>query len=386
MKKTLILAMAILSASAAKAQLSEAEALAAIEANNPGLRAARLDLDAQMAQSEAETKMPDLELGGGYLWPGRKDFSVSQAIDWAVVSRQKRKTAAARDTLLAAHYAAARQETLLNARLAWIEATFQTALIDIHTRHTEAIGRIALAVQRRLDAGNARQIDANYAQLAYAAANRQLTLAAADRDEALLTLKSLNGGEPIDHAEAAFAPAAMPTDFETWYADRSRRAPSLKATAAQANVARAESREARLATAPQVAIGVMGEFSEDEKFKGVTLSMSLPLWRGSRARDAANLSAEAAAARHQAAAVGDRAEAETLWARTSRLRQAAQEFRAAVSRADNTELQAKALEAGEISVTEALEAAAALYSAEEEALEAERDFRVSLARLTAHEL
>lgn len=369
-----------------RAQISEADALAAIESNNPTLRAVRLETEAEKAATAADGKMPDLEVEVGYLWPGRKDFSVSQPIDWSVVSRQKRKTAAARDTLAAASYAAARQEVLLEARLAWIDATYQAALMKVRSRHAEAIGQIALVVQRRLDAGDARQMDANAATLAYAATMRQLTLASADRNAALLRLKALNGGKEIAHAEVAFAPVRMPSDFETWYAQHARRTPSLMATSAQSNVAQNESREMRMATAPQMTVGFAGEFTDDEKFKGVTVAVSLPLWRGRTSRNAAALAAEAAESRHQAACANDRAEAEAAWERTVRLRQAAQEFRVAIGRTDNTDLLTKALNAGEASVTEALEASATFYAAEEEALAAERDFHEALARLMASDL
>ncbi len=381
-----LLSAALATTIATNAQQSYADALASIESNNPTLRAIRQETDAQKAQSATSRKMPDLEVELGYLWPGRKDVSASQPLDWSVMSGQSRRLAEARDSLAESQYAASRQEILLDARLTLIEATYQTALTGLRSQRAEALGRIALCVSRRLDAGDARQMDANNATMAYASASRQLTLAQADLDDALIHLKALNGGEPLLPSIAQFPPAPMPADFDSWYARAQRLSPQLMSSAAQASIARGERRQARMNAAPQLSVGFMGEFSQEEKYKGVTLGISLPLWRSRQTRDAAAHAEQAATSRHNATVLNDRAQAEAAWNRALQLGEIAKSMRQAVTSTSNADLLAKALEAGQISVSECLAASAILFEAEEDALSAERDYQVAVARLTACEL
>lgn len=380
------LSAALATTIATSAQQSYSDALATIESNNPTLRAIRQETDAAKAQTASSRKMPDLEIELGYLWPGRKDVSASQPLDWSVMSGQSRHLAEARDSLAESEYAASRQEILLDAHLTLIEATYQTALTGLRSQRAEALGRIALCVARRLDAGDARQMDANNASMAYASAARQLTLAQADLDDALTHLKALNGGEPLLPSIAQFPPAPMPSDFDSWYARAQRLSPQLMTSAAQVSIARGERRQARMSVAPQVSIGFMGEFSQEEKYKGVTLGVSLPLWRSRQTRDAAARAEQAAASRHQAAVLNDRAQAEAAWNRALQLGEIAVAMRQAVNSTSNVDLLAKALESGQISVAESLAASAILFEAEEDALAAERDYQIAVARLTACEL
>lgn len=368
------------------AQLPEAQVLDSIESNNLTLQALRQDADALKAAANTSRKMPDLEVSLGYLWPGRKDISASQPLDWAVISGLNHRIVEAKGLLYDNQYAISRQEILLDARLTIIEATYQTALTNLRSKRAEALANIALFIQRRLDAGDARQMDANNAAMAHASALRQLALAQADLEGTLLHLNALNGDKPISPQLSQFTPIALPDNFDAWFFHLIRISPQLKVSAAQASIAMGEHREARAQSAPQLSIGFMGEFSDDEKYKGVTLGVTLPLWRSRQSRNATTLSAQAAVAHHTAAVVSTRAEAQAAWNRAKQLAKVATDMRQAIQSTSNADLLAKALEAGEISLTECLTAADIYFEAEEEALAAERDYQIAAAQLTACEL
>lgn len=368
------------------AQLPEAQVLDSIESNNLTLQALRQDADALKAAANTSRKMPDLEVSLGYLWPGRKDISASQPLDWAVISGLNRRIVEAKGLLYDNQYATSRQEILLDARLTIIEATYQTALTNLRSKRAEALANIALFIQRRLDAGDARQMDANNAAMAHASALRQLALAQADLEGTLLHLNVLNGDKPISPQLSHFTPIALPDNFDAWFFHLIRVSPQLKVSAAQASIAMGEHREARAQSAPQISIGFMGEFSDEEKYKGVTLGVTLPLWRSRQSRNATALSAQATVAHHTAAVVSTRAEAQAAWNRAKQLAKVAKDMRQAIQSTSNADLLAKALEAGEISLTECLTAADIYFEAEEEALAAERDYQIAAAQLTACEL
>lgn len=169
MKTKIMTVFATLLGAAAQAQ-TMARALELVEANNLELAAMRQETDAAKAANAAERKMPALEAEAAYLWPGRKDVSVSQPLDWATLGGQRRRTAAAKDSLADIRYAAARKEVLLEAKLACIRLTHLNRLLRNRQERADLARQMAQAARKRLAAGDARQADVNNAELAYATA------------------------------------------------------------------------------------------------------------------------------------------------------------------------------------------------------------------------
>ena len=93
---------------------------------------------------------------------------------------------------------------------------------------------------------------------------------------------------------------------------------------------------------------------------------------------------EAALARQQETSTRLQGELEALYRRTIGLKQAADLAKKTLKEADNTPLLQKALEAGEISLAEYLQAIALVYDCQEQAMAAERDCQKAYAELTAY--
>lgn len=77
---------------------------------------------------------------------------------------------------------------------------------------------------------------------------------------------------------------------------------------------------------------------------------------------------------------------QTLYLRADGLRQTAAKYRASLSSLNNTELLAKALNAGEISLLDYIVEIGLYYDTVNQALSAERDYRQAFADLSAVEL
>lgn len=382
MKAIIIAAAAALMAPAAQAQ-TMARALELVEANNIELAAMRQETGAAKAANAAERKMPALEAEVAYLWPGRKDVSVSQPLDWATMGGRRRRTAAAKDSVADCRYAAARQEVLLEAKLACIELTHLNLLLRNRQERADMARQMAQAARQRLAAGDTRQTDVNNAELAYATARNQLARAQAEADEAQARLRALNGGKPIMMTDTAYEPTPLPARFDDWYPLIEGQLPQLLMAKAEASEARHMQAEARLGTLPQLSVGFRGEFSKEEKYKGVAVGIGLPLWSGRATRRSATKAAEAATTRHAASRETMRATMEAAFVKTQTLGRISSEQRQTLETTSNATLLRKAVSAGEMSSTEALMAMSLYFEAAEEALMAERDYQEALARLTA---
>lgn len=382
MKTKIMTVFATLLGAAAQAQ-TMGRALELVEANNLELAAMRQETDAAKAANAAERKMPALEAEAAYLWPGRKDVSVSQPLDWATLGGQRRRTAAAKDSLADIRYAAARKEVLLEAKLACIRLTHLNRLLRNRQERADLARQMAQAARKRLAAGDARQADVNNAELAYATARNQLARAQAEADETQARLTALNGGKPIEMTDTAYAPTPLPARFDDWYPLVEGRLPQLLTARAEASAARHRQAETRLEALPKLSVGFRGEFSGEEKYKGVAVGIGLPLWSGRANRRSAAKAAKAAQARQAACRETTRATLEAAFVKTQTLGRIASEQRMTLETTSNAALLRKAVLAGETPATEALMALSLHFEAAEEALTAERDYQEALASLTA---
>ena len=104
-----LVALGLLFPQAMKAQSSATTArealLDSILSNNTSLAALRAQTSAGKAEARADLQLPDPEVEAGYLWgtpkgtPARKDFGISQEIDWGVVTGKRRQLARAADRM-----------------------------------------------------------------------------------------------------------------------------------------------------------------------------------------------------------------------------------------------------------------------------------------------
>lgn len=183
--------------------------------------------------------------------------------------------------------------------------------------------------------------------------------------------------------DTAYAPTPLPARFDDWYPLVEGRLPQLLTARAEASAARHRQAETRLEALPKLSVGFRGEFSEEEKYKGVAVGIGLPLWSGRANRRSAAKAAKAAQARQAACRETTRATLEAAFVKTQTLGRIASEQRMTLEMTSNAALLRKAVLAGETPATEALMALSLHFEAAEEALTAERDYQEALASLTA---
>lgn len=359
-------------------------AVETVLANNAALKAIRHEADAAKAEARAQGALPDPQVTFGYLWSDRKDVSVSQTLDWATLTGRRRAAIGAADTLAEATYEAAKRETALKARLAYIGVVKGKALTSLLAARMSRAYDMAAIARKRLAAGAGRQADVASTAAARAKALSELAKAQADLDMSVAVLTALNGGERLDVADTSFAGGpAIYGDFETWIASKGGTLADERTSQAEARQAQAEASVSRAETMPQVTVGFMGEFTPADSYKGVTVGVSVPLWSARKRNRQTELTLRAANQRHEATVAQARAEAAALFAKTLALGYVATELREALEAGDSRGLFVKAVEQGEMSAAEAIVAEEVYYSAAVEAIEAEAAYKSSLAELDA---
>lgn len=386
--------LSISAGSAAYAQEGIGEALSLVEKNNMELKALRMQTEADKYGYKAEASLDNPEVGFDYLWGSpadigrRKDFSVTQSLDLAVLSGVKGRLRSSRSALADMRYAVERQRILLEAKKLCISLTYCNALekeLAARLRYAEEADS-SLAVAFRSGEVSARE--SNEAHLALLSARSAYGRNAIERESCLSGLRRLNAGEDVPFTDDAFARVeTLPEDFEAWYGAQAGQSPVLAYIGQAVKVEEQEMKTSKMSNAPHITAGYMSELVAGEDFRGLTIGLSIPLWSVRSSVRQANASYKAAAARQQDAAAQYYSEMGRLYAEALGLQRIAEDYRNSLDTARNSgSLIRQRYHAGDISLIDYISEMRLYYDTLYDSLAAERDLRLALAELQANVL
>ncbi len=389
-----IVIAALLCPAASYAQsLRVEEVLGSVEKNNITLKALAAELEAEKLENSLSSSLPDPEIEFSYLWGSpvaignRQDVSASQTFDYATLSGARRRAADGRNDLAESSFRSERQSILLQAEQCCIDLVYYNALIAQMQTRVQNASDIAASLERKLSLGQANQLEYNNAVLSLSKLNGELTRLTTERDAVLLELRQLNGGEPLSFEASEYESVMLPSDFEQWASEASDRSPALAYVRAQVKVGEEELTLRRSEAMPSLSVGYAGEFVVGQRYQGVSVGVSVPLWSAGRRVKQAQASLSAARARQNDAKSQFYHNLEIQYQRTTGLQKVAQTYVESLLKvSDNVALLQKSMERGALSVLDYMLQMALFYDALEQSLNAQRDFQKSYAALTAFEL
>lgn len=389
LRRPLLVAAGLVAAASLHAQ--SPALLDTIARNNPTLRAALAGRRAAEAANRAETRLPDPEAEVAYLAgspsgvPNRTNVSLTQELDWGVLTGRRKGLAEAADRSAAARQRGIYREVMGNA--------LEQLVMLVHGNRmvAEMEARLALAQQveglclKLYDKGDLTEPEMNKARLNTVVAKADRQRAADERAAVMARLRALNGGLSFVCNDTVYS---LPAD-DLCRAAETRSLPRTAAVeGAEAAVAEAEA-EVKLARAqqwPSFTVGFQGEYIRQNNYSGLSLGLSLPLWGNKRAevrrREAELLASRLDLADTQLTAG---AQQELLAQKTRRLLQVADELHQGLLTTSNSRLLQRSLELGQISLLDFLLETSFYYAARTAWLEAERDAYLSAAAIRSLE-
>lgn len=392
MKRMILAALALSAAVLCRAQGTMGDALRQIEENNPWLGAARAGVEADILANRAEAVPDGPEIEFNYLLGGqelgnRHDVRVTQSLDMPTLTGMRRRRLSTLEDLASLKYQACRQEVLLEAKKACIDLVHCTALLSELGTHLGQAKSLVEAFEKRIKAGDATVLDLNKAKVHLTSIQGQISRAEVERQNLLSCLRSLNGGK-----ELVFDPGSydlsedLPADFEAWYEEASKCDPSLLYARMAVEAGKSQLSIDKASRLPEMSVGYMSEIRTAEKFRGVTVGLSLPLWNG--AAKVKQSRARVAAAQAESAAAEQRFYYQLLsrYNSASALKENSEMMRAALRETDNRDYLFSAQAKGEISMVDYLVETDLYYETLQQTLDAERDYRIALAELNSVKL
>ena len=392
MKKLIINILLVSVAFTATAQSGYDAVLQQIEANNTTLSALRQQTDANIIGNRTGLLPDNPEVEFHYLWGNpnmigsRIDLSVSQSFDFPSAYAYRGKIADLQNVSAELTYKAERLNILLAAKQVCIELVHYNALAKEYALRLQNAGQLAAAYQTKLDKGDANLLENNKAQLHLAAMQSEIARIEAERTALQSELKRLNGGVAIAVPDNVYLAEALPADFEDWYAVAEGKNPMLQYVRGQIEIGQQQVKLNRALGLPRFSAGYMSEKVVGQQYQGVMVGISIPLWENKNRVKAAHAQVRASEAVLEDNRVQFYNHLQSLHYKTVALQQNAKKIRQSLSVYSNEPLLKKALDAGEISLLNYLLEIEYYYDALNKALEAERDFELTMAELQAVEM
>ena len=384
--------MALLASISLNAQSSVETALKAIEENNNTLKALKETTKSQKLENKTGIYLSNPEVGFNYLWGNpstignRTDFSISQAFDIPTITGMKNKIADERNSLAEWQYKAERMNILLEAKQYCIELIYFNALkkeLDIRLQHAQTI---ASGYQNRLNSGDANILEYNKAQLSLSATTGEIARIDVERNALLSQLKRLNGGLDIVMDDYQFNQKQLPLNFDDWYLQAEQKNPILAYIKQEVVLSQKQVSLNKAKGLPTFSAGYMSENVVGQRFQGLTMGVSVPLWENKNRVKQAKSAVVAAQARQTDSKQQFYNQLQIQYNRALGLKNTAESYRKSLVMANSTELLKKALDAGEISLLNYMVELGLYYNMVNQTLEAERDYQKALAELSAVEL
>lgn len=392
MKKIIFILAAIEATFSLRAQTNIDDVLKAVEQNNTTLQALRQTADAQKLENRTGLTLPDPEVGFNYLWGSpsgvgnRKDASVSQSFDIATVSGLKGKVAREKNELVEWQYKSDRMNILLEAKQYCLDLIYYNALLEELAIRLEHAKGIAAGQKERLNSGEGNKLEYNNVMLSLSMLEGEITRMKTERDAVQSQLTRLNGGESVTFTKTEYETIEMPDNFIEWCHVAETKNPVLAYVKQEIEVSRKQLFLNKTMGLPTFSVGYMGEYVVGQRYQGISLGMSIPLWSNKNRVRQAKAAVRAAESRQADAKEQFYGNLEILYQRTSGLKIAAETYRASLVEANNSRLLKTALDEGEISVLDYLVGIGLYYDAVNQALDAERAYQKAYAEMSAVEL
>ena len=363
-----------------------------IEGNSKTLNVIRQQIEAQKLENRTDIFLHDPEVEFNYLWGNpselgkQKELSVTQSFDFPTAYGHRKKISKMQNQNLELQYKSERIDLLLKAKQLCINLAYNNALSKEYETRLSNAQQIASAYQLKFETGDASIIEKNKAMVNLTTVESEKNLIDIERKTILSELTALNGGIEIEFDDTFIANTPLPQNFNNWYSSAEAKSPMLQYLSQQIDINKQQVKLNTALALPKFTAGYASEKVIGEDFRGITVGISIPLWENKNKVKQAKAQARSTELLLDDSKIQFMMHLQQLYAKTSVMQENAQAYRSSISQHSNELLLKRALDEGQISLLEYLLETEYYYDVVNKALEAERDYNLSLAELRAVEI
>jgi outer membrane protein TolC len=388
MKKQTILIISILILSTSLwAQNTIDKILTEIEQNNTTLIALRKSVEADKIGNKTGLSLANPEFEFAYLWGSpavignRTNISIKQSFDFPTAYKFKNQISDIKNEQAELEYVRQQKELFLQTKSICFDLIYTNALKAELSKRLNHAKSIANAYQRKLDIGEANILEHNKAQLNLLNLQKELEALEIEKTVFLSQLKSLNGGVSIDFADEEFEALELSPDFEQWYATAQKSNPILNWLKQELALNQTQEQLTKAQALPKFQAGYMSEALSTEKFQGVVVGLTLPLWENKNKVKHVQAQTMALESIEADRKLQFYTHLNTLHTKVYSLQNSLKQYRTQLLVFNSSELLMKALDQGEISLIDYMLELSIYYESVNTLLEMERDLNKTYAEL-----
>lgn len=345
-------------ANALNAQILLENILQQVDSNNLTLKALRQRLEAERIASRIGLTPSNPQAEVIYQWGSPVDIgnkttiSFTQQFDFPSAYVYRARLAKGMANALENEFKSKRIDVLLRAAFIYADLVYHNALIVELQRQQKSAMVIAQSLKQKFEAGEIGIIPYTQAELIYHDLNSRITQTKLLQKSLSDELIALNGAVPVTISDTAIIIPDLPESFEVWFNQSISRNPELEYLKRQLENSRISLKLSKAETLPSFNLGYASEKVAGERFQGVVVGMSVPLWEKS------NTVRYAKANERYYQLVTDeylfsfRQSSERLFSRAKSLRELTLTLNDNIKRFDMMNQLQLALEKGEISIVE----------------------------------
>ena len=356
--KLVLLLLTLTCAKAINAQSILENFLHQVDSNNLTLKALRQRLEAERIATRIGLTPGNPQAEVIYQWGSPVDIgnktniSFTQQFDFPSAYVYRAKLAKGMVNALEYEFKSKRIEVLQRAAFIYADLVYHNALIVELQRQQKSAMFIAQSLKQKYEVGEIGIIPYTQAELISQELNSRIAQTKLLQKSFSDELMALNGAIPLFISDSVFIIPDLPESFEEWFNQSISRNPELAYLKRQLENSRIRLKLSKAETLPSFNLGYASEKIVGERFQGVVVGMSVPLWEKS------NTVRYAKANERYFQLVTDeylfsfRQSSERLFNRAKSLRELALMLNDNIKRFDMVNKLQLALEKGEISIVE----------------------------------
>lgn len=368
--------------------LSQRDAIARIVANNAGVKAVQASGNADVLSLQNANTLPDPEVSGGYIFgdgtDNRWELEVSQSFAWPGLYGAQKKIIGSVSAANEERRRVAALDVADQARQQMVRGTYLTQHLSLLENLKANMDSLAHSIEYGYNKGELTILDLKKVRFEIFRLDAQIAQVRSERQIVESALTALNNGERIAVDFSQYD--VEPLNALSYYLDKARQSPEIALSDYAIETARLEGEAARMGRLPSLTLGYKHSMEDGYSFNGVTAGISVPVFSGRKARQAAQARQNAAEYDRTQTANDIEAKVSALYDRTLRQQELLKHFLPVVLDDEYPELLLMAYHGGETNVITLIQEMNYYLQARQEYLEADYAYRAGLASLNRYDL
>ncbi len=392
MKKNLIILLLSFAAGGYAQDPSLKEILRSVEDRNPELRLARQQTAIQKQTDRTENNLQDPSVEYVYQWgtpteTGKSsELNVTQSFDFPTLYAERGKLSRERAVWYGYQYEGVRRDVLLRTQQLFYDLVLTNRKLELLQYRRELALELEKNASVYLDQGAINSIENRKLKLEFLNLRAEEVNLRADREKLLQQLSVLNGGVSVDVTETRFSgmpPLPAYTELRAEVLSDNTELRSLDQEKVVANKQLSVSRQQNL---PSIELGYRRTTGLEEKFNGVIMGLSIPLFQNRGKVRQARMQQQYVDMQRESALSSMESALRTSYDEAVSLKELLDEYAGTLSGSDGYEALKRALAAHEITIIDYFTELSGLYQSDMNRLDLENRYYKMLAELYKNRL